>query len=184
MTKGTKKMNVNVNVNVEDINVDTLMKAVKTAQKKNSIWAEFGPDTAKVAILGIALQQKIYREENDVVLHMKIVFNDEQEKVRITTIRAFYRKDQETGENLPNNIAFRNAIQLVTNVGTKISKIHDVTENPNLSTFGWDELTKPMIVLIETRESNGRFWPNNVIKYEPTNINVNDIVASCKGDTA
>lgn len=179
--KNAKKTSVSVNVNVENINVDELLNAVQTAQKQNSIWAEFGPEPAVVAILGVALQQKVYKEETDIVVHMKIVFDNEQEKIRITTIRAFYRKDPETGKNVPRGVAFRNAIALISKAGTKIQRIYNTNENPNLSTFKWTELDEPLVVSIETRESKGRFWPNNVTKYNPINVNVKDIVSECGG---
>lgn len=181
--KNTKTVATVKNVTTNEISVDELMENTKIAQKQNSIWAEFGPEPAIVAITGVALQQKAYRDETDIALHLKVVFEDDQDRIRITTIRAFYRKNEKTGQTMPMSVAFRNAISIVTETGIKIQKIHSGNENPNLSTFnGWTELPNPVIVSIETRESNKRFWPNNVTKYNPIQVNVADIVASCGGD--
>ena len=92
--KNTKTIATVKNVTTTEISVDELMENTKIAQKQNSIWAEFGPEPAIVAITGVALQQKAYRDETDIALHMKVVFEDEQDRIRITTIRAFYRKNE------------------------------------------------------------------------------------------
>jgi len=179
----TKIKNVNVSVSVNDITVNSMLKSVETAQKQSSIWAEFSPEPAIVAVIGVALQRKAYATETDIALHLKLVFENDKDKVRITTIRAFYKKDTKTGEMLPKGVAFRNAFNIVKSTGIKIKKIHNASESPNLSTFdGWTDLQEPVVVCIETRETNNRYWPNNVTKYVPMKMDVEDIIADCGGD--
>jgi hypothetical protein len=180
--KNAKKNTVNVSVNVETTNFDLtdfdgVLNSVETAQKQNSLYAEFGPEPTIVAITGVALQHRIYGGVPDMAIHLKIVFQNEPDKVRISTIRGFYQKD-ENGRMLPKGIAYQETIKLVAGAGVKISKIHGVEENPNLGKFGgWTGISEPLVVVIATRESNGRFWPNRISKYAPIKSDVTDLIA-------
>jgi len=181
--KNVKKLNVNVEMEMDDI--DTIMSSVENAQRENSIWAEFSKETAIVSMLGAAIQHKMYKTGADIAIHLKLVFANEQEKIRIATIRGFFKKNPETGKLDQKGIAFRNAIQLIANTGIKINKIHAVEENPNLSSFdGWTELETPIVVSISTREFAGRFWPNTIKLYDPIKMNANEIFEQVIGGDA
>lgn len=175
----TNTVNVSVNVETTDFNLtnfDGILESVETAQKANSLYAEFGPEPAIVAITGVALQHRVYSGVPDMAIHLKIVFQNEPDKVRISTIRGFYQKD-ENGRMLPKGIAYQEAIKLVAGAGAKITKIHGVEENPNLGKFaGWTGINE-LVVVIATRESKGRFWPNRLSKYAPIKADVSNLIA-------
>lgn len=187
MAKKTgKKLNVNVEVEMDNINnIDDIMNSVETAQRENSIWAEFSKETAIASMLGAAIQHKMYKTGADIAIHLKLVFANDQEKVRIATIRGFFKKNPETGKLDQKGIAFRNAIQLIANQGVKINKIHAIEDNPNLSTFdGWTELPEALVVSITTREFAGRFWPNTIKLYNPIQMNANELFENIVGGDA
>jgi hypothetical protein len=190
--KATQQKNSTMNVNNSTVNVvnvessafgivdfDGILESVKNAQKANSLYAEFNENPAVLAITGAALQMRNYSNGTvkDYVIHLKVVFKDAPENVRIMTLRGFYKKN-DSGAMLPQGLAYQEAIELVKKAGVVITKIHNIDENPNLKSFGgWSGLAEPLVVVVTTRESNGRFWPNRISKYEKIETNAVDLIA-------
>ena len=179
-TQKTNTMNVNVNVKMEsfnDLDFDGILQTVETAQKENGIYAQFGPEPAVLAVTGAAFQQRIYKGATDMVLHLKVVFRDAPNMVKIMTLRGFYQKD-ESGRLITKGVAYQEAVKLLKAAGVKMSKIHNVDENPNLKEFaGWAGVNEPIVIVVTTRETGGRFWPNRISKYVKIEVSAEDLIA-------
>jgi hypothetical protein len=164
MKSTTKKTQVTINV------LETEYNGAEENQKLHSIFMEFGKDNEIIAITGVTMQQRQYKEETDLVLNLRVVPQTNQDVTKVMNIRAFKRFDEKLGKEVAKSVAFKEATKLLLDAGVKITSIGGMEDRPNLKDYRWVSLGEPVVVVITPREVNGRFYPNRFHKYTPITI--------------
>lgn len=140
------------------------MEQMAPEMKKKSIFIEWDREPIQAAWTGFAVGMKLFSDDEDKVIYMKILPVGE-ENAKIATIRAF-RKPNDKGQLVATNYAYRDANKLLIEAGAVANKLHDIGETPNLKTFEWIALNN-LVITVRTREWEGRYNPQSIRKYVP-----------------
>lgn len=146
------------------------------SQRANSIFMELSNHPEIVAITGLSMWQQIFgqgeKATTDIVLGLRVVPSNDQEKTRIVQLRAFLKMDETLGKLVPKSLAYTEAAKICVATGAQIKEMGAIGTRPNLKDFKWvaiDENKIPVVV-ITPRESNGRCYPNRVTVYKPVEV--------------
>jgi hypothetical protein len=146
----------------EEIDKDLLNESLETSNKKFneiSIFHNFGQEPEEVAIVGVAMSRKTFQDEQDLMMHLKIV-REGAEQPKVMSLRHFAGR----------NFAYRDMAKLVKEHGAKVTSLNG--GNPNLKDYRWFGV-ESFIVRVTTRQStNGLFYPNKIVEVKPKVVEI------------
>jgi hypothetical protein len=167
-TTGKNVKTVKTVENTSTVNIlDQEMNNAKADMQRFGIYLNLDASPKIVAVIAFAMRAKTMKNSQQgptMMIDLKTVEVNEDNHPRITSVPRF------------SSIAFNSIAALIKEAGGVVTanQVGKDGVEPNLKDYAWIALAKPFAVIIETRESKGRFYAKEFTKYVPPVQTVNE----------